>query len=618
MRIAPEKIDEVRTASDIVEVISSYVQLRKRGSTYWGLCPFHSEKTPSFSVSPSKQLYYCFGCHKGGNVVTFVQEIEKLQFADAIKLLAERAGIRLIETADSRERDEFDRLFEACRIAGKFFYESLTTTAEGKAALEYLHARKITDESIRAFGLGYAPNSWDGLIQRAARDGISTDTLLKAGLVRLNEEKNRYYDYFRGRLMFPVFTHDGKVIAFGARKLREDDAIQGKYINSPDSAVYSKSRSLFCLFQAKEAIRTADAVILVEGYLDAISLFQSGVQNVVASSGTALTPEQLQLIARYTRNLVLLYDADSAGSAAAVRGIDLALERNIDVRIAQLPQGEDPDTFVQKAGAPGVRKLVEEAVSFIEFKSNQLMLAGAFSTPEKKAESVRAIVQSIAKIADPLRRAFFVKEVAQKFQLYETDLNRELDRWLSPESRGTRAGANSRRIPVKTQPLPETPPSRKAANFHDERELLQLLFEADDDLRSFIFSQVSVDLIEHPVLHSLFIAVLTEWEEHGRFAADTFISRLEDPELVSAATELTVGKYELSKLWEKNIEEPDSFARARGAILGLRLKQVQRQIDENLKELNEASLSGKDKLPFMSRHKELLERQRKLKEGYEL
>ncbi|MGH2568688.1 MAG: DNA primase, partial [Bacteroidota bacterium] len=327
MRIPNEKIEEIRAANDIVEVVSAHAPLKKRGKNFVGLCPFHQEKTPSFTVSADKQMYHCFGCGRGGNVFTFVMEFEKVSFVEAVRSLATRAGIAIPETETQYEQSgEIENLYNACRFAGLHFYTNLLQSDEGKAALDYFHRRGFTDETIRTFGLGYSLNSWDGLLQKAQEEGIGTDYLVKAGLVRTREDGS-LYDYFRGRAMFPIFSTTGRVVGFGARKLRDDDPL-GKYINSPETPVYNKSRVLFGLFQAKDAIRAENNALMVEGYADLISLYQAGFQNVVASSGTALTEEQVQLIGRYTKDLTLVYDADSAGSQATLRGVDVVLQQD--------------------------------------------------------------------------------------------------------------------------------------------------------------------------------------------------------------------------------------------------------------------------------------------------
>ncbi|MDL1892144.1 DNA primase, partial [Sphingobacteriales bacterium CHB3] len=368
MRIPESKIEEVRRASDIVDVISGYVRLKKRGKNFLGLCPFHTEKTPSFNVSPERQMYHCFGCGVGGNVLTFVMEHEKVSFVEAVRTLAERAGILLPEEGveDKEKITESEALYNACRSAARFFHENMMNTVEGQLALEYFRHRGFKEETIRSFGLGYSMNGWDSLLKVAQRENIPVDVMEKAGLLIKREDGSGHYDRFRGRAMFPIFSVTGRVIGFGARKLRKDDPLPGKYINSPETPIYSKSRSLYGIFQAKEAIREHEYAILVEGYADLISVYQEGMKNIVASSGTALTEEQIDLIGRYARKITLVYDADSAGSKATMRGVDLIIEQGLDVRVAALPEGDDPDSFVKKNGGEAFGKLLDTAASFLD------------------------------------------------------------------------------------------------------------------------------------------------------------------------------------------------------------------------------------------------------------
>ncbi len=385
MRISDDKIDEVRNSADIVEVIAAYVHLKKRGKNYLGLCPFHTEKTPSFTVSAEKQMYHCFGCGKGGNIFTFLMEMDKISFVEAVRSLASKSGITIPEESKpmAEEQTEFENYYAICRFAGMHFFKNLTESDEGKEALQYFYKRGFSDETIRTFGLGYSLNSWDAFALKARAEGFKIEDIAKVGLARVRDDGSPY-DYFRGRAMFPILSTQGRVIGFGARKMREDDTIAGKYINSPETPVYNKSRVLYGLFHAKDSIRQEDNALMVEGYADLISLYQAGVKNVVASSGTALTEEQLVLIGRYSKNLTLVYDADTAGSSATVRGIDLALEHDLNVRIVELPEGDDPDSFVQKHGGNEFRERLLNAISFIDFRAKQFQRAGAFTTAEGK------------------------------------------------------------------------------------------------------------------------------------------------------------------------------------------------------------------------------------------
>ena len=613
MRIPPEKIEEIRSANDIVDVISQHVRLRKRGKNFVGLCPFHQEKTPSFTVSSEKQVYHCFGCAKGGNVITFVMEFEKVSFTEAVRSLAEKAGIVISFTEVDQERqNEIEALYNVCRFAGLHFHNNLTKTDEGRTALEYFHQRGFTDETIRAFGLGYSLNSWDGLVHRAKEDGLDRDDLLKAGLIRVRED-GRDYDYFRGRAMFPILSTTGRVVGFGARKLREDDPL-GKYINSPETPIYSKSRILYGLFHSKEAVRAQDNALMVEGYADLISLYQAGIQNVVASSGTALTEEQVQLISRYGKKLTLVYDADSAGSNATLRGMDVALAQDLDVSIVELPEGEDPDSFVRKSGGKEFQKLLDQGVSFIDFKAKQFLRAGSFSTPEGKTQAVRSIVQSIAKMKDELKRNFYIKEVAAKYDVYESVLYRELEKWTGDRGRGgtfggprsenaqrTNAGADQTGVPLAST-------ERKAAPAA-ERDILKLLLENQSDMIEFVFSYITIADITDPQIRKIVEYLLSRFDERGPAEVTEIVGEMEDPLLKSIVTDTVMSKYELSKQWENNqgdIEVADPRMIARDAIVAIKKKILQKLVEENQRALKDASSRGSDAQPFMLRHQELM------------
>lgn len=616
MRIPQEKIDEIRDATNIIEIISPHVRLRKRGKNYVGLCPFHSEKSPSFTVSAERQLYHCFGCGAGGNVFTFVMQQEKSSFAEAVRFLAERSGITLprpnqFGAADEAAATEQDALYQAMRTAGLFYYDALVSSPEGTHALEYVRTRGFKDEIIRKFGLGYSPASWDALIKHAEASGIKIEHLEKAGLVRRREDGS-YYDYFRGRLMFPIFSASGRVIAFGARKLREDDPL-GKYINSPETPIFGKSNVLYGLFQAKEAIREADSAILVEGYADLISVFQAGVQNVTASSGTALTEGQIHLLSRYTKNVALVYDADSAGSRAALRGVDVILENNLDVRVAELPIGEDPDSFVQKNGGEAFRKLVENAVSFIDFKARTYQAEGKFATPEGKAEAVRSIVQSIAKIPDELKRNFYVKSVAEKYDIYESILFRELERLTKSLDRIELRGAAIQQVPVIDKPLYDAPLRTDIPAA--ERDLLKLMLEHGGEMMRFVFEHVTVDEFRDQRVRFIVQRVFDHYEHEGTFEVNSLINELEDEFAKSIVTNLVFTRYELSKNWSAigvDIQEPDQWQIANGALVAFKKRQIDRRIEENQNALRNAAQQGRDVVPYLEIHQQLLQELRDL------
>ena len=603
MRIPDEKIDEVRNAADIVDVIGATVRLKKRGRSYVGLCPFHPEKTPSFTVSADKQMFHCFGCGKGGNVFTFVMERDKMSFVEAVRFLADRAGVRLpAEGRGPEDSDgEQDQLFEICRIAGLHFQDNLFNHVEGRLALEYLRHRGFADETIKAFGLGYSLNSWDDLAQFTKREGLNPAMVEKAGLLVRREDASGVYDRFRGRAMFPILSASGRTIAFGARKLREDDPL-GKYMNSPETPVYNKSRVLYGLYQAREAIREKEFVVLVEGYADLITVVQAGIANIVASSGTALTVEQIQLISRYAHTVTLVYDADSAGSKATLRGGDLILERDLDVRVAPLPPGEDPDSFVRKHGGPAFAELLQGAESFIDFRARQLQAEGLLGTPEGKTRAIRSLVETIARMPDELKRTFYVKRIAQQYGVYESVLLREL------ESISGRQGAHQRFTktadPAPQQILPAARTSVTSAPQPvppAESDLLRLVLEHKGAMLRYVFSRIDKDLITAPVVRHILEAIDAHEEGGEQWEAGTLLDELEDPESRQMVTRLMMPRHELSKGWHEMGSDPpppDPYVIANDCINLLHLRQIDERIGGLYRTLQDAELRGEETTPI--------------------
>jgi DNA primase len=612
MRIADDKIDEVRNANDIVDVISGYVHLKKRGKNYLGLCPFHTEKTPSFTVSAEKQMYHCFGCGKGGNIFTFLMEMDKISFVEAVRSLASKAGIIIPEENISvtEEQTEFENYYAVCRFAGMHFFRNLTESEEGKEALSYFYKRGFTDETIRTFGLGYAMNSWDTFVLKAQTEGFKVEDIAKVGLARVRDDGS-LYDYFRGRAMFPIFSTQGRVIGFGARKMREDDAIAGKYINSPESPLYDKSRVLYGLFHSKDFIRQEDNALMVEGYADLISLYQAGIQNVVASSGTALTEAQLKLIARYSKNLTLVYDSDSAGSSATVRGIDLALEHDLNVRIVELPEGEDPDSFVLKHGGIEFRERLTNAVSFIDFKAKQFQRSGAFTTAEGKTQAVRSLVQSIAKMKDELKRNFYVKEVAEKYEVYESLLYRELERALAQEKRTTRADSIPKSTFVQRQSEANNPLALEIKPIPpEEHDILKLILEGNSEVIRYLLSNISLVQFSDERMRRLAQFILDLFDERGTIDATAIINEVQESEFKNIISNLVLSHYELSRGWqemEKEIDEAEPMRIAKDAVVTIHRKNIQREREENLQLLEKAKMQGLEVRSYQQRAIELNE-----------
>ncbi len=609
MRIPQEKIEEVRTASDIVDVVSAHVRLKKRGKNYLGLCPFHQEKTPSFSVSPEKQMYHCFGCGVGGNVFTFLMELEKVSFVEAVRTLAERAGITLpaATPADLAQETENEALYNACRFAGHFFFQNLTSTGEGKIALEYFYHRGFSDEIIRKFGLGYSMNAWDSLIRKAELERFDLPTLETAGLLVRREDGSGFYDRFRGRAMFPIFSTSGRVIGFGARKLREDDTL-GKYINSPETPIYNKSRVLYGLPLTKEAIREQEFAVLVEGYVDLITAYQAGVHNVVASSGTALTEEQIRLVGHYAKAVTVVYDADTAGSNATARGIDLIIEQGLDVKVAELPAGEDPDSFIRKSGAEAFARVLETGASFFDYKARLLRARGLLDTPEGQASAVRSLVGTLAKMKDELKRAFYIRRLSETYGLYESLLYRELETVLGQDRsrsqfRAGGEGAPSR--PAGEIPTPAPRPEVPAA----ERELLKLLLEYGQEILEAITGHFAPEMFESSRARDLASLILDHARRGLDWRPDALINEIDDPAFKHFVADVVFSRYEISKGWgelDAVPEEVDPLQVAERSIIALRKRELDRRITENQQRMKQAAALGTDPRAFLERHQSLL------------
>lgn len=401
MRYPDEVIQRVKDATDIVSLVSEYVPLKKAGSSYKGLCPFHQEKTPSFVVSPTRNSFHCFGCGKGGNAITFLMEMEKSPFPEALKILAEKAGVALPkpqeEARDVEKERERERAFALNEFAGKFFYDQLTTPA-GRRAVDYLKRRKITGETAKRFQIGFAPDSWDSLKNEALKAGFTEKEMVTGGLIVQPEEKGRNYDKFRDRVIFPVRNNFGKIIAFGGRALGEGPG--PKYLNSPETPLFKKGENLYLLEAARDAVRHEGRVLVVEGYFDAITLYQNGFVNVVATLGTALTREHAFLLKRYTEEVVLLYDADRAGQDAVVRGYEPLLIAGLRVRVLTLPDAKDPDEYLLKHPKEDLLRLLEGAPEFFRWRAAALRGSLKDRPVEERLRSVQGLIPFLLKLPD--------------------------------------------------------------------------------------------------------------------------------------------------------------------------------------------------------------------------
>lgn len=625
MALPDEKIEEIRATADIVDVVGDYVQLKKSGSGYKGLCPFHSEKTPSFHVDPNKNLFYCFGCQKGGDVFSFLQEIEGLGFLESARLLAERAGIPLPESEqDAEAASEVESIYHALRFAARFFYRQLTQEPRGQRALDYLRGRGITPKTIKTFGLGYAPDAWDALLTAATDKQIDPEVLEKAGLVIERKDGSGCYDRYRGRVIFPIFSHVGKVLGFGGRIL-DDDTDQPKYINSPETRVYDKSRALYGLRQAKSAIRQEDEAILVEGYTDVISLYQAGVQHAVASSGTALTAQQVQTLGRYAKRLILLYDADEAGVRAARRALDLVLAQGLAPYVASLPNGEDPDSYVQAHGGEEFEKMLkDERQDFITFLHAQAERRGMLDTPEDRSEAQRSVLETIAAIpeARALDRDAFLRHASEVFGIYESDLRHEFEQIVRQNRRKDQAREHRARRQQKRQqsaaaraPVPDKPPPDEvspeadkprqavheedhAAPLPEEKVLLRVMLEHGTPMVEFVLGNMALDEFSKGPPRTL-VQALTEMYADGDVEPQQVLDGRYGADVQNLAASVMMDEYEPSKNWnQREVKVPrlndKPYEAAASAMTLLKLDRVNEAIDAQRKKIYQADQDGDD------------------------
>jgi len=627
MFIPDHKIEEVRAASDIVDIVSDYVRLKKQGSNYFGLCPFHNEKTPSFSVNLSMGIYKCFGCSKGGNVFQFVIEMESIGFPEAVRMLAERAGIPLPEQEEDREQaSEIESIYHALRFAARFFYDQLTQAEAGKPALAYLTGRGFTPKTIKHFGLGYAPDRWDALLKEAEQNHVAPEMLEKAGLVLPRKEKDGHYDRFRGRAIFPIFSHVGKVLGFGGR-IMTPAPDQPKYINSPETKVYNKSRVLYGLYQAKHAIRKSEEVILVEGYTDVISMHQAGVANVVASSGTALTPEQVKMLGRYTKRVLMLYDADTAGADAALRGIDLVLSQGLSAYAIALPGGEDPDSFVREHGGEAFREYAKKhRQGFAAFIYDMARRNGRLDTPEGQAETMHAILASIARIPDPLMQETFMRRASEVLDVPDMQLRPVLSKLLQEQRNQARREVRREEIAATVPRTNEAPPPPVSVQepetipesepLPQEKIMLRLMLEHGNPLLEFILNHMALEEFTAGPSREI-VEILLEMYHEGAVERQRFFDGSFSEAVQRLAAGVLVDRYEPSENWAlKKIPVPrineDPQKTAVSAMRLLKLIRVKTVIDQHKEKMYRASQGQEDLHTLQSELMHLLELQKQI------
>ncbi len=626
-------IDKILDSANIVEVVSDFVTLRKRGVNYIGLCPFHDEKTPSFSVSPSKNICKCFSCGKGGSAVHFIMEHEQMSYYEALKYLAKKYNIEIHEKEQSEEeklqQSKRESMLIVNAFAQEYFSSILFNHAEGRSVgLSYFHERGFRDDIIKKFGLGYSLDQRDALYNEAKARGYKKEYLLSTGLCLENSD-GQVSDRFRGRVIFPVYSLSGKVLAFGGRILKKNEKM-AKYVNSPESDIYHKSHELYGIYQAKQAIVKQDTCFLVEGYTDVLSMHQSGIENVVASSGTSLTPGQIRLIHRFTNNVTVLYDGDAAGIKASLRGIDMLLKEGLHIKVVLLPDGDDPDSFAQKQSAAAFTQYIKEhEVDFIRFKTN-LLIESAGQDPVKRAGLIADIVQSIAVIPDNIERSVYTKECSRLMDISENVLLSEINKRRyqdlinskkEEQNNNNKSGAGN--VPTTTDtdteqsidrtdgPKDSSAPTqvtvRQSAtqyiNDLSERTLIRYiirygdleLFPKDDSgemwkVASYIFNDLKNDEIvfSNPIYQRI------REEAEAQFAREDanltrYFTSHPDTEISRIALNCISDKYELSKVHtkyqhiaseEERIGElvPRALFELKNAIIGQGIKDIQQQL----------------------------------------
>ena len=635
-------VDRIYAAADIVDIISDYVTLKKKGVNYQACCPFHNEKTPSFVVSPSKGVYKCFGCGKGGNAVTFVMEHEGVSYPEALKIVAKRYGIEIQEREqteeDVRRNNDRESMFALNGWAAEYFAKYMLSSTEGRSVgLSYFSQKRgFTEATIRKFGLGFCSSEGNAMTMAALSAGYKQEFLTSTGLSLVREGDGKLRDRFRDRVIFPVHNISGRVVAFGGRTLRTDKSV-AKYQNSPESEIYSKKRELYGLYFAKKAIQQQDYAIMVEGYTDVISMHQAGVENVVASSGTSLTTEQIQLLHRFTRNITVIYDGDSAGIHASLRGIDMILKEGMNVRVVLLPPEHDPDSFARAHTADQVREYIREnEEDFLTFKA-KLMLADAGKDPIKRSAVISDMVQSIVQIPDSIQRSVYIKDCARIMDVDENVLVSEVARKRVQQAGGGREAADfmrrqqsqiqqERKVEVEITKPTVAGSSVEALEYelvkyllksgHLNYEILEGKNVVGVNIADEIFYNLDEDKISflNPVYQKILDTYREQWKQLGvgvKVPERHFINHI-DPDVCNMSVDILTSDDNLvpSKLWQQKDVHVESEVEMLSngvpkAIMLYRSKIIERLIKELTQRLDDSDLSDDDQIDIVKRLNEL-------------
>jgi DNA primase len=597
MRIPKGFADEVRQQADIVRVISDYVTLKKRGANYLALCPFHQEKTPSFNVHPIKQIFKCFGCGVGGSVFEFIMRIEGCEFPEAVRIVAEKSGIPIPRVEDRPELVEAQKkeqqwrndLLQINRLAQEFFQQNLNTP-EGQRAIEYLQGRGVRPETIRRLGIGYAPASWEALSHYLRRRKVSEEQIERSGLVTRRSDGQGNYDRFRGRIIFPITDSQGRIVAFGGRLLNDErgtmndesnsavssqnSSLSPKYLNSPETAVYTKGRHLFGLSHTKEAIRRAGFAILVEGYLDFVIPYQEGIQNVVASLGTALTEHQVSLLKRFTQKIVVNFDPDPAGRAAAMRSLLMLIQHGFDVRVLVLPQGKDPDSYVRQFGVGEYEPLVSKAPSYLDFVITQATEAVDLNRPEARARALRDILPYVTVIPDRIERAASGDHVASRLMLDPKLVQDEIRREVRSRSDAERGRSKA------DQQKANAVPTVHAQITQAERELLAVLLnrpEVAERLKQEL--KEKADAFKGVATYPLFEEILACLDRAESLEYATLAQRFQDREEI-------LDVLERSFMVSLNRDVDALYHEAKGCLASLECKRLEDELRQLRREMD--------------------------------
>lgn len=616
--LSPETIQAVQQTAQIEEVVGDFVTLKKRGQNLWACCPFHHEKTPSFAVSPTKGFYKCFGCDAAGDAIGFIKAIEGISFVEAVKQLAQKYGIPIQETEDDDQdiafQHEKDSLYILMNLAQSYYTENLRQHPEGqRIGLGYLHERGMTDTTIHQFGIGYSIDAWRSFYEYAQQQGYSDELLEKAGLLIHNEEKR--YDRFRGRVIFPIHNLSGKVIAFAGRIIGPAGD-QPKYINSPETPIYHKSDALYGIYQAKQKIKQVDKCLLVEGYTDVIALHQAGLDYAVASSGTALTEGQIQLIGRFTKHITVLFDGDAAGVKAAIRGVDKILEQGLHVKVILLPAGEDPDSYAKQVGGEALQAYIRtHEQDFITFKA-KLLMEGVEDDLVRKTEVIQEILQSIVLIPNDVQRTLLLQQTSKLLAISEAVLLAAHNKLLATRDK-EQIRAHQRR--QKTAPLQLTakhgtvePLDGSVTIAAYEQESIRLLLnygaillEDGNPLSTYLLQELADITFQHPVYQEIWKIYTAHAQQNKPIDINQFIQHTDDM-IQKTAIHLTATPYEVSNQWQEryqiNIsrESDNLYQTAYKNILRLKLRLIHQLIEENSQLLkNNEDSTEEDKLLYV-------------------